>query len=567
VHTWYDALEMEDKDELGAALLVVEGLRRFDGVDSAEALLDRLPDDRWRRLPAPAQRTVDASFGSFLIRARDELTRCGLKPVRKLESVPDAELESVSTELRARLGGDLSLATRSRSSGSEIFYGARSEAVEEAARLTDAVVPDQGSDPADAYRRLGALLGYPTCCVDAFVALSDFEKIETEWGLVALRSRSTAPVQAPLFLALMLYDLYRPCDLACPRSLALGTAIEETLEAARIRPAEGRPDWSRYLYLLYLDAPGHAAFLERLSTTRDGVGYRPLAMIYQDTAMEAVERGDRLQIGPQQIAVYRSEERIATFPGNAVLLDAGRLWGDPDYFLALHEALKVSHGARARARVTAEASEAPPASDIGALETTVRSVLEAQGGELRLVRFEDLPADSGAISPRSHVLLEGPVGGVALTVVSRPVLGADNDSRVAGVTARFENPEDGSRHHAFIRALAGALDPRSAPPEADDLRWLRKLVENATYPLNAAPRVFAGRSPCWPVLDSQGQLILALVNARDVLEVLVLPKERIRNPPATTRRCAVGYYRSTPLDTPQRRAAFDQFVRHLSELD
>ncbi|MBW2461753.1 MAG: hypothetical protein JRH11_08905 [Deltaproteobacteria bacterium] len=100
--------------------------------------------------------------------------RLGFKPALRLRPGPDLERERARAEARG-------LATRVRvgGSGQELLYIARDE--ERAAALAEAEALSLcGTDESiEGHRELGRLLGYPRCCVQAFVTrITEFESAD-----------------------------------------------------------------------------------------------------------------------------------------------------------------------------------------------------------------------------------------------------------------------------------------------------------------------------------------------------------------------------------------------------
>lgn len=91
--------------------------------------------------------------------------RLGFKPALRLRPGPALDRERARAEARG-----LSTRVRLGGSGQEILYVARDE--ERAAALLEAeAVSLCGTNASiEGHRELGRLLGYPRCCVDAFVA-------------------------------------------------------------------------------------------------------------------------------------------------------------------------------------------------------------------------------------------------------------------------------------------------------------------------------------------------------------------------------------------------------------
>lgn len=606
VRARYEQLDISDKSEVKAALLILELVKCAGTPDSAEELLTRLGTaDQLLNYAEPVERYVDATYGEWLVRAKSVLSRGGFKPVHKHEHVPQRKVADLRDAIRVGFGPDVTTATSRHypddSSIVDLFYGYEREAVSEAARLSTALLAEPlVIDDRMAIGRLGALLGYPTCCVEAHCS-AGFEADDSEWALVARRSATDELIPSQMVMMLLLYDLYLTCGLSCQRSLDQAREIELALQKAGLEPpGSSTLDWSDFVILLHLDARANFAFLQRLGTDSGGITYRPLHLVYEARAMDAVAQGNRLSVEPQSLSVYRDDEHLHTFAGNAFLFDAQRRWGDPQFWTALFESLKTtSEGLYDQQSETKEANsdsgsaeeqtpvagESPdsnrvPASDRPFTESEMLSIAQStlpKSGELRVRRLEPVdtvgPELSGT-SPWIELLVEGAGAQSALTVVSRAVQGEDQQLYVAAAAVRFEPSGGTSDHRSFVRSFATALDHRlvQEDTEAQQTRptedhWLVELVEQAAYPNGLPAQTFAGYAACWPVRAQNDRVTITLVQQNSLLELVIEDKETDCMRFAETGRCAVSYLNDTPLDEPSKKAAFSHFLQRLSEVE
>lgn len=100
-----------------------------------------------------------------------------------------------------------------------------------AAELDRAERHARGAERLGAMRELGALLGYPTCCVEAW--LCDREQTESSvFGrLLAGAPREGLPRGNNLFVLDHMVISHFPCDLACAASAAVGERALRLLDA------------------------------------------------------------------------------------------------------------------------------------------------------------------------------------------------------------------------------------------------------------------------------------------------------------------------------------------------
>jgi hypothetical protein len=88
-----------------------------------------------------------------------------------------------------------------------------------------------GDERESAMAELGGLLGYPSCCVEAYGSQDDQGETATFERLLGPGPREGLPPSNNLFLLSQQLISHFPCDLACPASAAIGDGALEALRA------------------------------------------------------------------------------------------------------------------------------------------------------------------------------------------------------------------------------------------------------------------------------------------------------------------------------------------------
>lgn len=125
-----------------------------------------------------------------------------------------------------------------------IVYGALDRAVAEA--LCDAEAKlHRGEEAPPLQREIGRLLGYPSCCVEAFCARFGAHQHPSSTLDDAYRSTRDAWVKAPwprlnplLFGERAFFVSFDPCSFNCPAALATANAIAESVRAREPEAAD-----------------------------------------------------------------------------------------------------------------------------------------------------------------------------------------------------------------------------------------------------------------------------------------------------------------------------------------
>ncbi|MCB9572040.1 MAG: DUF483 domain-containing protein [Kofleriaceae bacterium] len=171
------------------------------------------------------------------------------------------------------------------------------------------------ADPSHHLRELGDLLGYPTCCVDAFARQADRAHNTLNRYLAASR---TAPGDAPWpwplnELHVRLIPFY-PCSYRCPAALRFAVATVAALDdahpgaAAALRAALARP-------VVYLDHD-RQLWLTGVATA-EGVRYHRVARVGASPGLRALAAdlaaGDTLAATDAVLDVRRAGQAVATW--------------------------------------------------------------------------------------------------------------------------------------------------------------------------------------------------------------------------------------------------------------
>lgn len=225
-----------------------------------------------------------------------------------------------------------------------VFFSRSQERADEAAALERAFVSaEQGAKPLGAHvfaRAMGRLLGYPDCCIEAFVeagpaaSTSDLLRAALrrsggfDWRLNCLDPRS------PLTLV-----PHVPCAFDCRPSAALAQKVADSLDGifpflgGTARQLLGRP-------VLFLDADRCVAFTGETEADGQGVAYRsadrlgarppaatgPAWTGFQGEVMPSLWAGDRVRVEDSHLLVFRRDVEILRreFEVAPVLLNFGR---------------------------------------------------------------------------------------------------------------------------------------------------------------------------------------------------------------------------------------------------
>lgn len=524
----------------------------------------------------------DAQLCERCEQASDVAVRRRLKPIRR-PTMSEADVPAQLAELARRFGSQLTIASTPHHPDEpsvDLIYGVDEADVHEFVELARrSQLPDEAEARDAINRRIGALLGYPPCCVEAFIRASSSEEDVTERTLLA--RRLGAGVLDPRWpLLLLVYEHYLPCSLHCERSLARADELEAALAEAGVAPPVG--GWGRIVFLADLERQGNVAVLLRESDEPHGFRYRLIALNHRADVLAPLQLGDRLEIGPQTTTVLRGEQVLHVYAGQVGLFDVAREWGDSAWFQAYFRAqLAVwAHALalveRAQAAELAQAAEQERAPEQErAAEQQLPFVEQVHAAIERLcepglvVRACEAGRAGASEVEWIRARLDGDAGSFVLTIVPRQLDGSSGSSDDAsGVAARFDPSGKLVAQHRLVRSLAEQLDVRATVPTPDTVAAkLLELVRQATMPDSGEFQTFAGFAACWPICERSGSVRLALVAHGEVLELIIAPRAGRETWPGKSSRCAIGYPSDSPLRSDRARAAFARFVQRLRLVD
>lgn len=165
----------------------------------------------------------------------------------------------------------------------------------------------QSSDKAAAIRSIGAALGYPSCCVEAYIAGREFP----DQSLVFLRPLfATKGTLEPLLNLAGNDELisHVPCSYGCGASLELARRTAHELE--RREPSVWHARWARMCAPVLVLGPRGLVRLEPRpddAATWGGVRYARAdsSMLSDDALRAALESGDELVLRPSSVEIRR----------------------------------------------------------------------------------------------------------------------------------------------------------------------------------------------------------------------------------------------------------------------
>lgn len=302
-------------------------------VELAEELVDRVIEDRDRSArsvaqevcsPAAPPRAAAPCPQDDLLEASPSLLAfvIGQKPVVRLEAndlAPDRADEAWLSTLAPVVRRRTSL--REGQPIVELFLGRDEAMVNEAIALTDAM--DAAKDDAQwraCASRVGVLLGYPSCCAEAFAAESAFLRVSYMWMYLMARLRHAGPACSLLNPGLEHLVHHVPCSLSCEATRASATGL---LEAIRDRfgakTAEELERSSQRPWLLLLDEQGAAVELAVEGSPLGRFPFQAGRVRGNHRLLRVVAAGDEIEVDDQNIVVLRRGRAIAALGGRAFL--------------------------------------------------------------------------------------------------------------------------------------------------------------------------------------------------------------------------------------------------------
>ena len=201
------------------------------------------------------------------------------------------------------------------------LFIARDAALVERART----IYEDPRGPSEHLAEMGAMLGYPPCCVEAFAALPDrSNNTAIRYASIARTRRLGLPF-APVLNNLFAYVLPSfPCSYGCARSVAQAEAVLDLLArtqpdtAATLRRALARPvlffDHARLVVLegarLDGDVIRYGGVAGGLSPTED----HAVRERFERALCAVLTRGDGLRVTDGALEVLRGSARAAWLP-------------------------------------------------------------------------------------------------------------------------------------------------------------------------------------------------------------------------------------------------------------
>jgi len=411
-----------------------------------------------RQVCTPARDDLGLTPSELLLLAFD----LGLKPVVRLEE-PERDLGvAFEAELASR-APCVRLRRRNADGGVEAFVGTTTHEVEEAIHLTDRM--DKASDDEEwrrMARRVGALLGYPPCCVEAFVARPPSVRENYMW--LHVRLRLDEPGEVPHVLNPAIDNLvgHVPCSLLCE---ATRVRVERLLSALRGRlGAQGLcalEERMRQPWLLFFDTQGAAVELIGSNPAEgplvEGGTYRYRAGMFRgdEPLVQRVVQGDSLVIQEQHLLVMRQGALCAALSGRAFVWWYRRAF-QVDFLRRLYDLRFAARNERLGVRKSEGA--ACTQGEAARLIAFLSSVLRLGRG--------DAPSFFGFSPTRVEAVGSGRV---CLTLTSShdvmrlhisrrgPKEGSYAAFGAFGIYHRREEPVDSAEKDAAIRSLAAYL--------------------------------------------------------------------------------------------------------------
>ena len=315
---------------------ILERVSRHEKSPSYRALSTALTNEgpgHTRRQLATLQPTSQAAARLFATVPPGHLSDvlafvAGIKPVCRLESVPVDQTLAVLSAVAAQVPG-MVVRNRPRPEAAEpahdLLLGRDERLVDELVSLSDAAARGNDDDPVGRIRRTGALLGYAPCCADSFAhSVARTGELGLEWLHVRNRiaaEGSVAATMRPVNGALS----YVPCGLDCGAYAAQVERLRQFGLDPLPSPAVAWP------VLILLGRPNQAAVLEPLSPVGPSFRYRCESLRGVDPRLQAVARGDRVELHAGRIDILRGEELLWRF-----VLDAYLWWHegafDPEFW-------------------------------------------------------------------------------------------------------------------------------------------------------------------------------------------------------------------------------------------
>ncbi len=249
----------------------------------------------------------------------------GLRDLGKHDEVPDAELDETCARLERHGLHTRAIAGPGRGA-SVVYFARRAAALEEVYNLERAQRSRRSAARrARACRKLGTLLGYPSCCVQAFVESSRQDDADAIFRLPGGLS-CAAPALMNFFPKGATPTGFVPCSFECEAAAkhaeAVATAMGELhgVDAAQIASALAGAVlwWSEQHFLLFheVEILGDDSFSfagvsasTGLLRLQDLPAHRRPSMHLRALAY-GISRGDRLHLSDEGLVSYVGDEEV-----------------------------------------------------------------------------------------------------------------------------------------------------------------------------------------------------------------------------------------------------------------
>ena len=247
------------------------------------------------------------------------MIRLGRKPVRKEEPLSLKQVEALQAlvphERLPNITFRRRLRTRDEQAVYEMFCGEDPELVRETSEVTGKLEDPQkylDSKP-ELIARIGVLLGYPSCCSEAFSRVSLTGWARNEW--VHLQHRGREPGPLPPEMNPFQYLFFVPCSPSCEVALELVQAIRvDRLASLESGAKQANEQQARMPVLFLLNRPGQFVVLSPEEPPQAGrMRYTAERCNGDDPRLELVGRGDTLILDGGLITVLSGGQVLHTF--------------------------------------------------------------------------------------------------------------------------------------------------------------------------------------------------------------------------------------------------------------
>jgi hypothetical protein len=254
----------------------------------------------------------------------------GQRAVGFVENLDEGECPEVEREIAEVLGPAVTFVRRPAGGRLDLVYGLNDTRVREATALLDALETVPRHQP-EIIQRIGHLLGYPDCCVQAFCVPDAFRHEQLAWTYVQQRSAAPGAVDPRLnpYTGLKLYHL--PCRIDCPATLAQIEAATRAL--GQERPGELREALALAAHpvVFALNSFPQFAVLDQGQEVEPGLfHYRRVQSFGRLSSV--LEQGDRLRVEQGVVTVLAGREVRQRIEGEVAVWWPGRAL-DPDWWL------------------------------------------------------------------------------------------------------------------------------------------------------------------------------------------------------------------------------------------